>query len=302
MHCSNTRSVATLTLTALLAACGGGGGGGSDDPAPPPPPAQVSGIFVDAAVEGLRWESNALSGTTDAAGTYQYLEGDPVSFYVGDILLGQSTGFSVIIPVDIVAGANSIDDPAVLNIARFLLTLDEDSPNWANGIKITQMVSDLAAGETINFAQSTDAFAADGNVQTVIATLTGVTSSTDKSLVSAADAREHLRLTIAELLAGSYSGTYSGDGEGTWSGTVNLNGDFTGTAISSLGGEPIQMFQAGAVSGDGSGKAGFGASGGALGNRTISFEGIFRTDGQASGTWKDDDLADKGEWSGSKSN
>ncbi len=294
MAFSNTRIALTASAITLLAACGGGGGG-SDDPPPPPP--IVSGVFIDAPVEGLRWESGELAGTTDAEGAFEYREGDAVRFYLGDILLGESEGFRVIIPVDIVPGAQNIDNPQVLNIARLMLTLDDDG-NAANGIEITPTVADLTAGESIDFAVSTAQFTTDNQV--LVNRLTAATSAGARDLVTAPFAREHLRLTIARLLAGNYRGTYSGDGEGTWTATVNLNGDLSGTAFLDSGGEAIQLAQEGAVSGDGSGKAGFGASGGALSDRTITFTGIFRADGRASGTWKDDDRDDNGSWQGSK--
>ena len=284
----------TTSMMTLLGACGGSGG--SDNDAPPLPQI-VTGAFVDAPVEGLRWESNQLSGVTDAAGSFQYREGDAVKFFLGDIFLGESIGFKIIIPVDIVAGAQNIDNPQVLNIARLMLTLDDDA-NAANGIEITPTVSDLTAGETVNFAVSTDQFTAD--TQSLVDRLTAATTAGARDLVAAPFAREHLRLTIAQLLAGDYRGTYSGDGEGSWSATVNLNGDLSGTAISANSGAPIQLAQEGAVLGDGSGKAGFGASGGALNDRTVTFTGIFRTDGRVSGSWKDDDLDDAGSWQGNK--
>ena len=291
---AKTRTTLTGAAVALLAACGGGGGG-SDDPPPPPP--IVSGEFIDAPVQGLRWESGQLSGTTNAEGAFEYREGDTVSFYLGDIPLGESEGFRVIIPVDIVEGAQNIDNPQVLNIARLMLTLDDDA-NASNGIEITPVVSDLTAGETIDFAVSTQQFTSD--TQVLVNRLTAATTAGARDLVTAPVAREHLRLTIARLLAGNYRGTYSGDGKGTWTATVNLNGDLSGTAFLDSGGEAIQLAQEGAVSGDGSGKAGFGASGGALGERTITFTGIFRADGRASGSWKDDDQDDSGSWEGNK--
>ncbi len=291
---AKTRTALTGAAVMLLAACGGGGGG-SDDPPPPPP--IVSGSFIDAPVEGLRWESGELTGITDAEGSFEYRDGDIVNFYLGDIPLGESKGFRVIIPVDIVAGAQTIDNPQVLNIARLMLTLDDDA-DAANGIEITPTVADLTAGETIDFAVSTQQFTTD--TQVLVNRLTAATTAGARDLVAAPVAREHLRLTIARLLAGNYRGTYSGDGEGTWTATVNLNGDLTGTAFPASGGEAIQLAQAGAVSGDGSGKAGFGASGGALDDRTITFTGIFRADGRASGSWKDDDRDDNGSWEGNK--
>jgi para-nitrobenzyl esterase len=294
MPVSRLKTTLGILSVAALGACGGGGGGGGDDPVAPQ---MVSGIFVDAPVQGLRWESKELSGVTDAAGTYQYLDGDPVKFSIGDIYLGESTGYTVIIPVDIVPGADNIDNATVLNIARMILTLDDDADS-SNGIEITQVVSDLTAGESVNFNVSTEAFTNDGDVQVLVARLTAATAAGPRPLVTAAFARAHLENTIKNLLAGTYSGTYSGDANGTWTGTVTTDGQFTGTAQLSSGGEPIQMV--GPVTTNGSGKAGFDASGGALGDRVITFTGIFRTDGNASGSWKDEDEGDSGKWSGSK--
>ena len=40
------------------------------------------------AIGGVRYESGALNGVTDTAGTYRYQVGSPVSFIVGDVVLG----------------------------------------------------------------------------------------------------------------------------------------------------------------------------------------------------------------------
>ncbi len=67
-----------------------------------------------------------------------------------------------------------------------------------------------AIGKTIDFAQSTTAFANDGNVQTVVAELTALTAAGARSLVSAAAAEAHLRSTLNDILnagLGTYTGT-----------------------------------------------------------------------------------------------
>jgi len=78
-------------MIALFSACGGGESANET----------LTGVFIDSPVKGLRWVSGDISGTTDVNGTFQYKNGATVQFYIGDILIGDAMGDSVIIPVDI---------------------------------------------------------------------------------------------------------------------------------------------------------------------------------------------------------
>jgi para-nitrobenzyl esterase len=83
-----------------------------------------TGQFIDGPVEGLRYQSGILSGTTGRQGEFQYAHDQSVRFYIGDILLGEATrGKPVITPLDLVENG-TIDTPAVINIARLLQSLD----------------------------------------------------------------------------------------------------------------------------------------------------------------------------------
>jgi len=287
MKHSYIKSICILFVIALLSACGGGGG--SDDSGNE----TLTGVFVDSPVKGLRWVSGDLSGTTDAAGTFQYKSGTTVRFYVGDILLGETTGDSVIIPIDIVEGAQNITNSTVTNIVRFLMTLDNDN-DPSNGIEITKAVSDLTTGESVNFNLSTTGFTSSGEIQVLLATLTEVTEAGIRSLTPILIAQAHLRSSIEELLAGSYKGTYAGNETGTWTGTVSALGVFSGTATSSDG---VAVGFSGRVSSNGSGATNFKTSGGT--NDGTSFSGTFEPTGNVSGTWNYLDQQ-TGTWSGSK--
>lgn len=278
-----------LLIAMLFTACGGGGGGGSSSNNE-----TLTGVFVDSPVEGLRWVSGGIEGTTDAAGTFQYKSGATVQFYVGDVLIGEATGNSVLIPVDLVASAQDITDPTVTNIIRFLMTLDNDN-DPSNGIEITEASANLASGESLDFTQSTLDFAASGDVQVLISTLTSATDAGARSLTTVSDAHTHAENSIRALLAGTYSGTYSGDGSGTWIGTISTSGVFTGTATSSI--ETVSF--AGLVSTNGSGSTDFETSGGASDGTT--FSGKFNPNGTGSGTWNWFG-EETGTWSGSKTN
>ena len=78
-------------------------------------------------------------------GTYTYLEGESVTFYIGDTELGHSIAKATLTPVDIVDGATDSTGPTVINISRFLQTMDEDG-NPDNGIRLNIAIHDEMEG------------------------------------------------------------------------------------------------------------------------------------------------------------
>ena len=210
MKLNNTNFAVLVFATSLLVACGGGGGGGSD-------PQPTSGIFIDSAVSGLHYVSGDLTGTTDASGTFQCQS--TVKFYIGDILLGEASCGDVITPVDLVSGASDYTDPAVINIARFLQTLDDDG-DPSNGIVITSAVAGLAADESVDFAQSATDF--ESNVQVLVNTLTSARTAGATNLISAAQAQSHLGSTLAQN--GIIDNGSTGDGSTECTGSLSLSG------------------------------------------------------------------------------
>ena len=202
-------SVGLLSLA--LVACGGGSGGGSSDGGGSGGTGgggtvTSTGIFVDSPVEGLRYVTNSLEGQTDTGGRFNYRAGETVQFYVGDILIGGAAGALELSPIDLVPGAKNESHPAVTNIARFLQTIDDDG-NPRNGIRITDVVADLARGESINFNQTISAFENDGAVQVLVSSLTSATPAGARSLVPASVAQAHLRSSLLGLLEGMWVGT-----------------------------------------------------------------------------------------------
>ncbi len=85
-----------------------------------------SGSFGDPPVEGVSYESGALSGVTDSNGEFQYETGKTVRFFIGEVGLGEPVpGKSVITPQDLVV-EGAPDSPAAINISRLLQSLDSD--------------------------------------------------------------------------------------------------------------------------------------------------------------------------------
>ncbi len=221
-------------LTAIvvsLAACGGSGGGGSktsssasslaSSSAPASSsaapvsssssgtsssasgPAQtLTGVFLDSAVAGIGYRTETKSGVTNSLGEFDYVEGENVIFFIGDLELPPAPAKGVVTPADI-AAAKHDDNAAVAitktNILQLLQTLDEDG-DPSNGIQLSEAADSK--------------FKADN-----LPDITSVTFDTDVvaflpegvSLVSESDALEHFDRTLKSQLLGSW--VYS-EGEG----------------------------------------------------------------------------------------
>ena len=185
-----------------LAACGGGGGGSSNDSSNDSSVSQ--GVFIDSAVEGLRFETATQSGFTDPDGTFLFQAGEIVSFYIGDILIGTSTGQAQITPIDLVPGAIDATNTQVTNILRFVQSLDQDN-NPDNGIVISSMVSTMASGQSLDFTLSIANFEVTANV-----VIDFITSGAVTSLISANEAIAHFQSSIG--VGGTFGSlAFSGD-------------------------------------------------------------------------------------------
>ena len=235
---TNARRILFMISALVLTGCGGGGGsssasdsdkvgtGGEDQVA--------TGVFLDSAVEGIYYSSGTISGYTDANGTFRYRAGSTITFKIGDIVIGKAKGKNVITPIDLVLGGD-VNHPTVLNIVRFLMTIDDDA-NSDNGIKITRAMHDLATGN-INFAQNAQAFSNDGSIQILVSRITTVTTAGARmSLITESEAKQHLSETLASINSGSSGGGSDQNKEGNDScsgayGCVYLAGELTGSYV-----------------------------------------------------------------------
>ena len=175
----------------------------------------AQGVFVDAPVEGLTYESDGISGTTDSTGKFTYRIGSSVIFSINGVKLPAVQGASMVTPVDLV-GASSYDNPEAVYIARFLQSIDSDG-NPDNGIRVDK--SKLATGAATPANWTTDPLA---NL---------VTSAALAAAPTEAAARTHMKSQIATLsglprmsLVGRYStgGTTANTTEGSSSRTTRL--------------------------------------------------------------------------------
>ncbi len=185
----------TLRQTALavvacsaLAACGGGSGS-----------ATHTGVFVDSAVSGLSYTASpsGLSGTTDAAGHFDYKDGDTITFKLGNVTLGTAPALAQVTPKSIADAttSNSADAANIAsNIARFLQTFDADG-NPDNGISIDPETINAAA--PVNFNQAPADFTSDAGYTALIQS-TGATPITNDQ------ASAHAERSFLQQLAGTW--------------------------------------------------------------------------------------------------
>lgn len=182
---------------ALLAGCGGGGGGGSapspapnpgPSPSPSPTPAPRSGVFIDAAVQGLGYQSASSSGLTDADGRFQFGAGETVTFTLGRTTLGSVAGADVLTPLALFRTSDDTDR-RVVNLARLLQSLDADGlPE--NGITLDAAARSAAdAVGPLNLDQPVAVFAADAQVGALLQAARGAGAG----LVTTERALGHLR-------------------------------------------------------------------------------------------------------------
>lgn len=233
----NIRILLLTGLAFLLTACGGSSGGGA--------PGIQQGVFLDSAVQGMRFSTNTRDGTTDANGTFSYAPNEVVSFFIGDILLGSAPAKATMTPLDLVPGAADENNPQVTNMLRFLQTIDSDN-DATNGIQISNAIVAAAASQTINFNMSIAAFEGDATTQATIDFLTQNLPGGVRPLVSITDAQAHLRDTLAGIGGGGGGGGGNGSfGSLTMSGTdtavigtsyVPVNSDFLSSgSVASIG-------------------------------------------------------------------
>jgi hypothetical protein len=269
-----------MVFSGLLSGCGGGGDAdeGTDDHV------VAEGRFLDAAVEGLGYQSGSQSGVTGQGGVFRYEVGQQIRFSIGGITLGPVVAAPIITPVTLAGEGADVSDPVVGNIVRFMLTLDEDQ-DPSNGIRISDEVRLAASDLEVDFSLADEAMFLD-RVGPVIEQLTP-----GRFLVGLQEAQQHFSQTLDEMvnaLAGNYSGNFSGGNRGNWSITVASDGSINGAAHSDVSGLDFPV--------DGnvtaSGRGAFGSAG------TASFSGVFSFGGCFAGTWVDHQTGDTGVFSG----
>ena len=162
-----------------------------------------SGRIYDGAVSGLQYKTETISGETDENGWFKYKSNENISFFVGDILIGETAAKSVVTPLDFDPefdwlGEDMTPSDKITNILRFLQTIDDDG-EVDNGIQITDVVNTNAAGLSMDFDQTTAEFEVDTEAQKIMSDLASLNQSGFKGVVNVQAAQAHFSKTVVDL-------------------------------------------------------------------------------------------------------
>lgn len=184
---SRKNTFLVLLFAASLAGCGGGDSDTATNEPPPETPAGTeTGVFVDSAVGGLGYRTDTQEGETNADGEFEYVDGETVTFFIGDVELPAVKAGAVITPMD-VFDTLDLTDQRVVNLARLLQSFDEDG-DPSNGISIADAAHLAATGLSIDFDVPTADFEANTDVINLVSNGGGA-----GTLVSADGALAHLQ-------------------------------------------------------------------------------------------------------------
>ncbi|MBZ2189410.1 hypothetical protein K8B33_09905 [Alcanivorax sp. JB21] len=187
--------MACLLVSLGLAGCGGSGSS-----------SKSTAYFVDNAVTGLQYRCGGGSvRTTGDQGVLRCGLGKTLTFMVGDIEIGTTTmapGRVFITPATLAGEGANEDTDRVINLARFLISLDADQ-DLSNGINISPD-SLQALGQALDFDQTIATF--ETAVADILDALTASLPGGPFPLVSEAVAVDHLLPALHLVNAGLYRG------------------------------------------------------------------------------------------------
>jgi len=158
----------------------------------------LTGVFLDSAVEGVSYRTDTESGITNAAGEYNYIDGESVTFSIGTLDFPTVVAGPVVTPVEMSSSENIFSNISV-NVARLLQSLDEDG-DLNNGIQISEQAASSAV--PIDFNVEPDVFSENTDVVNLVAN----SGSVNTQLVPASDALDHLEQTIVDSGLGRITG------------------------------------------------------------------------------------------------
>jgi hypothetical protein len=185
-------SILIVGLCAGLVACGGGSSSSSDSDSDTDNVSSntQTGVFLDSPVANIGYRTETLEGVTNSLGEYDYVDGETVTFFIGDLELPPVTAAGTVTPLGL-ARSDDTSDPTVVNIIRLLQTLDEDG-NPDNGITITETAK--SAATQVDFELSITDFESSSAVTNLVAN----SGSSNVELISQNDAIAHFEDTLRD--------------------------------------------------------------------------------------------------------
>lgn len=208
---SLTRLSIPMAMLGLLAGCGSG------DEAATGKAATTTGVFRDAPVSGLWVQGSTGNQYTANDGSFAYRPGETYTFYVGKTALGSftpTTDNATVSPASLVP---SRDKTSIINLARFLITLDSETvANPVNGITILSAMDTDALSWTVtgfdpkNLSNSAATAVLNGLTASGAVVFKGINAINGRTAgtayYSAANAESHLNTSMNCAYTGAYYG------------------------------------------------------------------------------------------------
>jgi hypothetical protein len=135
------RNISLIVSACFIVACNDSGR--PDVFASIPTPTTTTGVFLDAPVANVDFETATQSGVTNAQGEFVFVDGETVTFSIGDLDFPPVTAGQTVTPLEI-AQTNDPNNRQVVNMVRLLQTLDQDG-DPSNGITVTDTAKGLAS-------------------------------------------------------------------------------------------------------------------------------------------------------------
>ena len=194
---SSTKMVIlTVATVGMLVGCGESSSGSSDDSSVSA--STNSGVFVDAKVKGLRYQTPSLSGYTGNDGVFHYKNGEKIEFFLGNISLGWAIASKLMTPYTLTHDTD-IQNPSqkTINIALLLQNFDANRSD-----KTCLDVSRLKGYKfkDINLSDSTDTTKSKINTLLSTGSFQKYVDSHNHDLIDTPKAKEHLQGNVKKLV------------------------------------------------------------------------------------------------------
>jgi hypothetical protein len=191
----------TLFVPLAFVGCSSGGDGGNNDQVDNDGNTGVeTGVFIDSPVVNIGYRTATQQGLTNTQGEFNYVPGETVTFFIGDLEFPSVTASSTVTPLDI-ANTNDPTNDTVVNMIRLLQTLDQDG-DPDNGITIT--ADAITNASQVDFALSAAEFSASTEVANLISNGGQTDPVTELVPVENAIAHFESQLTGVGVLTGTY--------------------------------------------------------------------------------------------------
>ena len=224
MERNSRKHLTPILLAAAMQLNACGGNSDSEDQLTTTNLLPSTGIFFDSPVSGLRYRTNSLSGTTNSKGEFNYFNGESITFSVGNIDLPSTMAKDILSPLDL-SSTKNISDTQVVNIVRFLQSIDNDS-NPENGIQVDDSMHN-AAHTTAQLDFSSESFAD----HTALREILDPSSTNDSILIETDIAIEHFGNTLSRMVSFNDESNYYTPMDGDFFFLVYADKPYTGHTL-----------------------------------------------------------------------